>query len=117
MNQNIDIINTVNKYYYRAKWYQSFWSEVLHDGVFSDAQVQLVSTEQEPMGDGLSHQVYAGTHHKRDDAQIDSGARQRLRASLYELEQNIAWDNTHQNAKGWDFSRDATNIQQLLNCP
>ncbi len=80
----------------RATWYQSFWSEALHDGVFSDAQVPLVSAEQEPMVDGLSHQVYAGTHHKRDDAQIDSGARQRLRASLYELEQNVAWDNKHQ---------------------
>lgn len=78
-----------------ARLYQSLWCEALHDGVFSDAQVQLVSAEQEPVVDGLSHQVYAGTHHKRDDAQVDSGARQRLRASLYELEQNIAWNKIY----------------------
>lgn len=94
-----------------ARLYQSLWCEALHDGVFSDAQVQLVSAEQEPVVDGLSHQVYAGTHHKRDDAQVDSGARQRIRASLYELEQNIAWNKIYTEMLRVE-NRDATAASQ-----
>lgn len=45
--------------------------EIFDDGVLSDRQVQLVPTQDEPMVDGVSHQVDAGSHHKRDDAEVD----------------------------------------------
>jgi len=47
------------------------------------------------MVNGVSHQVCARAHHKRDDTQVNGGAGQSLRASLYELEQMQQWEREY----------------------
>lgn len=59
--------------------------EVFDDGVLSDRQVELVATQEEPMVDGVSHQVDAGSHDKSDDAEVDRWARQRPGTALNQL--------------------------------
>lgn len=68
------------------------WFKVFDDGVFSDWQVQLVATQDEPVVDGVSHQVDAGSHDERDDAEVNSCARQHPGTALDEL--NGAETNT-----------------------
>lgn len=60
--------------------------EVLHDGVVSDRQVELVAAEDQAVVDGVPHQVDAGTHDERDDAQVHSSAWQRGGTSLHQLQ-------------------------------
>lgn len=59
--------------------------EVFNDGVLSDWQVELVATQDEPVVDGVSHQVDAGSHNKHDDAEVDCWARQCPGTALNQL--------------------------------
>lgn len=59
--------------------------EVFDDGVLSHWQVELVATQDEPVVDGVSHQVDAGSHNKRDDAEVDCCARHRPGTALNQL--------------------------------
>lgn len=59
--------------------------EVSDDGVLSDWQVELVAAQDEPMVDGVSHQVDAGPHHKSDDAEVNRRARRRPGTALNQL--------------------------------
>lgn len=38
--------------------------------------MQLVANQQEPLGDGVGHQVEAGSHDDGNDAEVDGGAGQ-----------------------------------------
>lgn len=64
---------------------QSRRLEVFDDGVLSDWQMELIPAENEPVVDGVAHQVDAGSHDKSDHADIDCRARQRLRTALNQL--------------------------------
>lgn len=64
---------------------QSCRLEVFDDGVLSDWQMELIPTQNEPVVDGVAHQVDAGSHDKSDDADVDRRARQRLRTALNQL--------------------------------
>lgn len=59
--------------------------EVSDDGVVSDWQVELVAAQDEAVVDGVAHQVDAGSHDERDDAEVDRRARQRPGAALNQL--------------------------------
>lgn len=65
--------------------YQWSWFKVFNNGVFSHWQVELVATQDEPVVDGVSHQVDAGSHDKSDDAEVDRWARQCPGAALNQL--------------------------------
>lgn len=67
--------------------------KVFDYGVLSDWQVELVATQDEPVVDGVSYQVDAGSHDKSDDAEVDGWARQRPRTALNQL--NGAATHTH----------------------
>lgn len=47
--------------------------------------MELVAAQDEPVVDGVSHQVDAGSHYKRDDAEVDCCARQRPGTALNQL--------------------------------
>lgn len=47
--------------------------------------MELVSAQEEPVVDGVSHQVDAGSHDKGDDAEVDGRAWQRPGAALDQL--------------------------------
>lgn len=59
--------------------------EVFDDGVLPDWQMELIPTQNEPVVDGVSHQVDAGSHDKSDDAYVDRRARQRLWTAFNQL--------------------------------
>lgn len=59
--------------------------EVSDDGVVSDWQVELVATQDEAVVDGVTHQVDAGSHDERDDAEVDRRTRQCPGAALNQL--------------------------------
>lgn len=64
---------------------QSSRLQVFDDGVLSDWQMELIATQNEPVVDGVAHQVDAGPHDKSDDADVDCRARQRLWTALNQL--------------------------------
>lgn len=64
---------------------QSRRLEVFDDGVLSDWQMELIPTQNEPVVDGVTHQVDAGSHDKSDDADVDCWARQHLWTALNQL--------------------------------
>lgn len=47
--------------------------------------MELVAAQDEPVVDGVSHQVDAGSHNERDDAEVDRRARQCPVAALNQL--------------------------------
>lgn len=65
--------------------HQSRRLEVFDDRVLSDRQMKLIPAQNEPVVDGVAHQVDAGSHDKSDDADVDRRARQRLRTALNQL--------------------------------
>ncbi len=60
--------------------------------VFSDRKVKLVSTEDETMVNRVSYQVYASSHDKGDDAEVNCWARKSCGTALNQL-QNVK--NSH----------------------
>lgn len=48
--------------------------------------MELVAAVDQPVVDGVSHQVDAGAHNERDDAEVYSSAWQRGRTSLHQLQ-------------------------------
>lgn len=64
-------------------------SELLHDRVLSDRQVQLVADRQQSSRDGVRHQVQAGSHDDGDEAEVDGGTRQRPGASFQHLKERV----------------------------
>lgn len=47
--------------------------------------MELVATQNEPVVDGVSHQVDAGSHDESDDAEVDRWARERPGTTLNQL--------------------------------
>lgn len=47
--------------------------------------MQLVAAQDEPVVDGVAHQVDAGSHDESDDAEVDRRARKRPGAALNQL--------------------------------
>lgn len=47
--------------------------------------MQLIATQDEPVVDGVSHQVDAGSHDERDDAEVHGCARQHSWTALNQL--------------------------------
>lgn len=47
--------------------------------------MELVATQDEPVVDGVSHQVDAGSHDKSNDAEVDRRARQRPGTAFNQL--------------------------------
>lgn len=77
--------------------------------------MELVTTQQQTMVDGVAHQVDAGAHHKGDDAQVHGRVGQGLGATLDQLERDgremdseiPSGDNFNRGVSGrWQASRD-----------
>lgn len=47
--------------------------------------MELVTTQDKPVVDGVSHQVDAGSHDESDDAEVDRRARERPGTALNQL--------------------------------
>lgn len=63
--------------------------------------MQLVANQHEPSGDGVGHQVEAGSHDNTDDAESDGGAWQSPRAAFKHLEERterwtLTWTTTRE---------------------
>lgn len=65
--------------------YQWIRFKVFNDGVISHRQVELVATQDEPVVNGVSHQVDTGSHDKNDDAEVNRWARQGPGTALNQL--------------------------------
>lgn len=71
----------------KTESYQWIRFKVFDNGVFSHRQVELIATQDEPVVNGVSHQVDTGSHDKNDDAEVDGWARQRPGTALHQLKE------------------------------
>lgn len=83
--------NLVDLYIYLL--YQWGRLQIFDNGVFSDRKVKLVSTEDETMVNRVSYQVYASSHDKGDNAEVNSWARKGCGTPLNQL-QNVKDSHT-----------------------
>lgn len=63
--------------------------------------MELIPTQNETVVDGVAHQVDAGSHDKRNDADVDCRARQRLWTAFNQLRtDSYSLDSRLQTQKG-----------------